>query len=45
VIGVKMREVEPLFAAVGSKGLYLFIDDMQDEHDLEQVYRLVDKYK
>ena len=45
VIDGKYKEVEPLLDAIGSKGLYLWVRDLKDEGELEQVYRLVEKYK
>ena len=45
VIDAKFKEVEPLLAAIGSKGLYLWVRDIKNEDELAQVYKLVEKYK
>ena len=45
IINGKLAQVEPLFDAIGSRGVYLDVVDMQDEKDLETVYKLVEKYR
>lgn len=44
IIDAKLEEVEPLLDTIGSKGLYLMVRGVKDEGEVEQIYRLVEKY-
>jgi hypothetical protein len=45
VVGVKQAEVLPLLDALGPRGLYLAVSDLQTPDEVDALYRAVERYR